>query len=177
MRIHRGLPATYPPYGRPGPIDEDQNEREEQGATPHSVAVPQDKTRSGDVAAFVALPVFRLSAVPNRFGMRMGGPLETRKAGTGGDSLSMGLSQQSLTAGPCSCIMAGAGRALMLADTMWPPNWSERWLLPNGLILRLITYVLSGQAIDDLPRNISAGWDSHCIGMGTPQKCAVFFRL
>jgi hypothetical protein len=38
--------------------------------------------------------------------------------------------------------------------------------LPKGLVFRLIIYVLRGQGIDEVGRNIFVGWDSQCVWMG-----------
>ena len=146
------------------------------GAVVHTASLwrPSIWGRCG-VCGFACLPPFR-DAKPLR--EEEGRPVGDSESRHGiGDSLSMGLSQQSLTAGPCSCIMAGVGRALMLAHTMWSPHWSGGLAFAESLASRLITYVLRGQAIDEVGRNIFAGWDSQCIGMGTPRECVAFFRL
>jgi hypothetical protein len=103
MRVHRGLPAARHPHVSPGPIDEGQEERKEQGSRLHGGS----RLNIRDVAAFVTFPALRLSGMPNRIGI--GGPVGDSERQHGiGESGSMGLPQQSLTAGPCSSILAGA---------------------------------------------------------------------
>jgi hypothetical protein len=114
---------TVPPHGRPGPIDEDQDSG--RSRDPDRIAEPSQCQCWGrcGVYDFACLPPFG-DAEPLRD--EEGRPVGGSESRHGiGDSWSMGLSQQSLTAGPRCCIITGTGRAPLIADTMWSPNWSE----------------------------------------------------